>query len=884
VRGYLTNDLVLGVGVTDDEVFGTNTVVQVIWTPGRTGAGPTSWVHNLADRMREQVYRNQYVATRQVQTEGAIALTNADGTELRIVHVDSDAAPGGDGSFERPLNNLNDINANSDPGDVILAHASSTFTDQTATLQDEQRFLGEGGNITHTLATSERGTITIPETFDGASTATRPTIDNTGFAGDAVVLAGTTGNTAAFSAMEVNNFDIVGGDNAVFSAGVGAVTIDNLEISNTTGNAIELAALNENTDADAAIEQVRFVPTIQNTQFMNVGGDDIQLTSSTEPAATPTTETITITNIQSEGGDGIGIELLNTRRNANLSNIVWEGDANSDGAISVQDATTTANVNLSGTNSFTGTAVSATPDTTGYAIQLLNSAGAMTVTGTTITDTPGDSIRINGGSSNLTFTGRIDQSRNSSVVSVLGGHTGTVNFSELTANAGVIGATDGDGLQFEDADGTYRFNDNVTLNGGDAGIDVLAGGDAADGSEGTFTFDDVDITNPDNDAVVIDGNRLNTFTITAGDISTDNTSGRPLVITDNLGGSITIAADVNSTGQGILIENNTNTTVVVSGQTTLSTAANTALRINNHSTGSVSFRNNAANPNTLQTTTGVALDLNNVAVATGANADITFQSVNVTNGATAGIILNNVTGGVLRVTGTSSTDDSGGTIVAADDAVRITDARGVSLNNMNLSTTGGGGTEHAVEFNVTTGAESRLELANTSMAASGAAEETLRLNIGDAATTVHLRITGSDDITNTDDEAVLLTTSGVTQKTVNMLFQNNANVAGSSADPAANFQVSGGGILNATVLNNQFTNSGAGEAMEIATNSGGSQVHLDLKGNSAEPAGKQLVLRNVAGTFEVRDQADLDADNNNDVTEVGTISNETDAIPPALAP
>ena len=39
VRGYVTNDLAVDVGVTDDDVFGTNTVVQVIWTPGRTAPG-----------------------------------------------------------------------------------------------------------------------------------------------------------------------------------------------------------------------------------------------------------------------------------------------------------------------------------------------------------------------------------------------------------------------------------------------------------------------------------------------------------------------------------------------------------------------------------------------------------------------------------------------------------------------------------------------------------------------------------------------------------------------------------------------------------------------------------------------------------------------------
>ncbi len=112
VRGYLLNDLALDVGVQDDDQFGTNTVVQIIWTPGRVSADPSNWAHNIDDRMREQVYRNPYVAVDQIQTAGTAALTDASGNLIRIVHVDSYAAAGGDGSFETPLNNRDEIDNN----------------------------------------------------------------------------------------------------------------------------------------------------------------------------------------------------------------------------------------------------------------------------------------------------------------------------------------------------------------------------------------------------------------------------------------------------------------------------------------------------------------------------------------------------------------------------------------------------------------------------------------------------------------------------------------------------------------------------------------------------------------------------------------------------
>ena len=43
-------------------------------------------------------------------------------------------------------------------------------------------------------------------------------------------------------------------------------------------------------------------------------------------------------------------------------------------------------------------------------------------------------------------------------------------------------APNGTGMQFNNADGAYNFTANSTLNGGDAGIDILTG------SGGTFTF------------------------------------------------------------------------------------------------------------------------------------------------------------------------------------------------------------------------------------------------------------------------------------------------------------------------------------------------------------------------------------------------------------
>ncbi|MCC6494036.1 MAG: hypothetical protein IT424_13560 [Pirellulales bacterium] len=1047
VRGYLTNDLLVGVTVTDDQVFGTNTIAQVIWTPGRVGSGPTSWVHSLADRMREHVYRNTYVATQQSLTAGTIALTAADGEALRVVHVDSTATAPGDGTFERPLTSLDSVKANSQQGDVVLVHAGTSYSGQTAVLQDEQRLLGEGGGNTHTVATAERGTITLPESTAGATNLARPTI--TGGAGEnSIVLAGSSGDTSTFDAIEVSNFTITGGQSAIFSAGVGSANINRLQISNTTGNAIELTALTETLANNS--QNVRFTPTIDQVDFDNVGGDDIVLNSVTEPSANAITEAIALSSITSEGGNGVGINLQNTRRTVAISNISWDGNAVGDGAIRVQGAGTQAAITLNGTNSIReGQATS--PDDSGFGISLENSNGTMTVAGTTITNTGGDSVIVNGGDVDLNFTGRIVQDNASaatattSVVSVLGGHTGALTFTELTAgegvvsavkgdgmqfdeadgvytfndevelagtvnavnvtgdseavltfqnaqfsnttgttlnfdggdanmtltgrivqgannavlnvtnghtgtlafneftnNQGVISATNGTGLQFANADGAYTFNDEVTLNGGDAGIDVLAGNDATNGSDGTFTFANANIDyNGGGVAVDIDDSSVQAFTL-SGDV--DVTNGRPVAITNNTGGSITINATIDSTDEGILVNNNTSTTINFAGQATLNTAANEAVTVSNNTNGGVTF-----DVLDIDTTTA-----DGIAISNNTNSALVFDeqtTVNVT-GAGDGVTLTDHTGGSARfdaldVTTTSgtalladNTDNltvagagntlttssgtalnlndvqvaatgmtfdtvavggaagagvalndvrggavtiNGGTVTAtgagaASDAVRITNAANVSLNNMTLASTNGQG----LDFNANTSATSRLRFENNTVnQTAGAALEGALFNIDQSASQVFLTVSGNEITHAGDEDALRLQTAGVSAKTVTILMQNNAIETGSAnaADAAANVQVGGGATLNATVRNNTFTNTGAGSGLEVDNLQASSRTRLDLDSNEASGTANDFLLEETAGVFTLQDEATVQTRNTGTVTRVGTIDEEAGTIP-----
>lgn len=1035
VRGYIMNDLAIDVGVRDDNLFGTTTVFQIVWTPGRVSATPSSWSHTIEDRMREQVWRNNYVAVTRTTVNGSQALTDVNGNPFDIVHVDSTAAAGGDGTFEHPLNNLNDIQGNSTTGSIILAHADSTFTGQSATLQDAQRFLGEGGGNTHFVTTSQLGQVTLPETFAGATNAARPIIQNSSGAA-AVVLAGGNNKVESLAQFEVSNFDISGGTRGVFSpTGVGAVNLNNLAISNTTGDGIELTPLVET--LTAGTKQVRFRPTVNTVTFNNIGGDDVDLNATTaEPATTAISEAISLSNITSDNGNGVGIRLTETKRAATITNFDWDGGATGVGALRIQNTVTQGTVALSGTNTITGGTVGSA-----FAISLEGGAATHTVTGTTINNMGGDAIIANGGTAGLNFTGRINQTvNNAAIMNISGGHDGNMTFTELTPNAGVINATTGTGLQFDDADGVYTFNDKVlitgaagsgatsavnvigdssgvltltdaeftningdaiTFNGGTANmtltgrvqqllnaqsvLTVIGGHDGTlafteitpnvgvinattgdglqfnnadgaytfndrvlltgttegvvveNGSSGTFAFTDAGnaITNPTagGDAIVVQASD-SIFTYN-GAITTNAGSGRavtiggPLVANGNTGGTVTIGAAITSTDEGILIQNNSGGTNAFTGAVSLTTGTQDAVVISDNTGGSTSFNNidittttgdaltvtnNAPHSvtitgtdNTITTTTGVGINMNN---ATVGGSGVNFRSVNV-DGAVNGIILNNVTGGAVNIGGGTVSNGQGGTIQnTTGNAVQLTNVASFSMNHMVV--TGTAAAFDGIEVNHTGAATSSVAISNSQIddGTSGidynrtTASATSRLTVSNvtvantSAAGIAIDISGTADanvtinnntsVTNTNGVAALaFNTSGGSNKTVRVLV-DGSSFTNSAATSTANFQLGGTGAINANITNNTFNNGGAGtpRAFEMDSTSPATLVRLNIDANNGNSGNAQafLLTEGAGSDFDVVDRTTASARNPSGITFLPADANFDDIPGPVPLP
>ncbi|MEN1680866.1 MAG: inverse autotransporter beta domain-containing protein [Planctomycetota bacterium] len=728
LRGYATPDILLQFAVVDDDVFGTNAVFSGTWFIGRTRAN-TPQRTPIAMRMREPVIRNNYIAVRQgTRTSGDALVGDVDGNgtdeEIRVVHFDPNAPDGGDGSFERPFNNLSDAQQTGFETSIALVR-SGTFTDDVLNA-DFARILGEGNDIEHTIVTTTRGTVTLPETSAGARSLSAPNINLTGFTDDAITLAKLTS--------EVSNFEITGGNRAIVSpAGVAAVDINNVSVDGTFGNAIELTAASVQSDPnDTSVLQSQFSPTLSDLTFTNVGGDDINLDATLAVTGGPTqVENIGITNVTSTDGTGVGIRITENVNAVTINDFTHSGGLGvTGGALQVNDGT--------GALAVTDATIS---NQVGFGIQLNNSDAGHTFNDVTITDTGAAAFEVVGGPTNAatttTFTGQINQGGTGAAVSISGEHGGTITFAESTTDAGVVNATNGTGIQLNDADGSYAFNSAVVLNGGDAGIDML------NDTDGDLTITDGTIVSPTGAAVnVEDGNATLFYT---GSITQANNAAAVNVSGGVNGHEGTLIFDEGTTDAGVITATNGsglrfenanggyifNDAVVLNGTTN---GANTGIGLTSGSDGNFQFADativdptgdaisiDGGDSTQVFNYTGTITQSNNAAalsVTGGHEGQVTISpetagdpSITATNG--TGLVFNQANGaytidGEVTLNGTTNNAATGISITnsgvdAADPAddllatfnfndVTITDPNGVGLaisgGNNNVNYTG----------------------------------------------------------------------------------------------------------------------------------------------------------------------------------------------------
>jgi hypothetical protein len=482
------------------------------------------------------------------------------------------------------------------------------------------------------------------------------------------------------------------------------------------------------------------------------------------------------------------------------------------------------------------------------------SAGTFTFgTGTSITNPSGICFAVDGGTASSTYSGNITQENNSAMVSITGGHsTGTVTFQ-----TGTLGATNGQGLQFDNADGTYNFTGTTTLNGGDSAIDIRTG------SSGTFTFGtNTAITSPTGTAFEVNsGNPSVTY---SGGI-TQNNAQRLINIDGTTGNTIAFNTGMLTGGASSLgvILNNVNGAVSFANLnlgTSGSRMTNQAVTINGgagtYGLGTVSiFTNNAQGivatnaDGTLNSTAGTVNATGNRAINIDGPAGLTtlgmtLTTVSSSSSPSAGITLQD-TNGTFTVAGSGSAG-SGGTIQNAPIGIQLVSAQGLSFDRMQLNDFG----DFAIRGTNVSGFNLNNSVINgTNGTDPGADEGSIRFT----------GLTGSSTISNSnisgavEDNFAVVNTSG----TLNRLTLNNVTVGANSNASGGDglfVETQGSAVINVTVQNSFFTSS-RGDLLQFNQGSTGSMdaIITGTAFSDNHPAivsgGGGVVLGGTAGTL-----------------------------------
>lgn len=169
VEGSLTQNIDLGLTIQNDREFDTNLIFGVTWRFGGAARNRIQGCsYSARNRLRRSVPRNQQIVVTRGYTNTFLAATNpVNGQAIHIIHVDSSAGPGGDGTLARPFQTLAEAEAGSVAGNVIYAHADSVFLGESIRLLPDQQFLGEG--VDHYINTQQLGSFMLPRATSGTS-------------------------------------------------------------------------------------------------------------------------------------------------------------------------------------------------------------------------------------------------------------------------------------------------------------------------------------------------------------------------------------------------------------------------------------------------------------------------------------------------------------------------------------------------------------------------------------------------------------------------------------------------------------------------------------------------------------------------------------------
>jgi trimeric autotransporter adhesin len=441
VEAMVSNDLTLGVMVSQDRLWGTNVNATIDFK--FSGFQPTRYFPNVTTRQRmlNPVQRNWRVATHTyVQGVDVAAVNPATDRPYFVTHVQQ-GAQNGDGTYQHPFNSL----PNSAPGDIILVHGANSSPMHpimgSITLADHQRLLGDGKISAVDLFVRYCNTIVGTYNLPGTTNS-----------GQYPVLS-SNGNIVTLT----NNNEVAGltlinaGGNAITNTPSGSnnFLLQCLQISNNQGAGISL----QNASGSGIISGIN-VDGMNHPNPMGFGGNaggGIQISSGGfNPDPTKNNLDLFMNNVYMNGDQfhpqkfGVSLTALSSNLNVNMNNVFTNGNGTGI-QLSENSEQLTANMNLVRAN-----------NNNGVGIQVSGVGGSISITGDNV-------LALNNGSDNL----QIGSKAAPIVTSTVGVTFNDASFSNSVNGSGVVFSQSG-GV------GTLNLTNSYVFGNGSNGLAIYS--------------------------------------------------------------------------------------------------------------------------------------------------------------------------------------------------------------------------------------------------------------------------------------------------------------------------------------------------------------------------------------------------------------------------
>jgi len=482
VQANVWSGLDASVQVTNDNYFNTRAFVNVSWTFGPLHRSQLSQA-TTEGRLGERVTRNYTVlATSQSQLDDPIAMNPSTHQPYVIAHVDSGAAPGGNGSVNSPFQTI--AAAQASGAAVVFVHAGSLFhgSDATIVMNSGESLIGDGTGARNFLPLTNFGQILLPH---GPTTGAFPVLDSS--TGTSVTLA----NNTLLSGFTISNSSGVG----VLANGVGGITLRNLTVTGAGSDGIQIV----NASGNSLLTNVNVMNSVGNGLVVNGGDSNVQYSGNLVANQQHdlvienigTDSVMNMTNAMFPGSGSQGILLSNVGGTVNFNNLAL-GNTSSTG-IDIEGGT--GRFNFTGQTTVSGAGAASilvdglnpsgvvTFGTLGInnrhdeGLVVNNSAGNVFVNGvTTITNEGGtgaSAIDVKNSSGNVTFLSKVNVNNTTLNPGVsITNDTGTTSFTALN-----VSSINGTGL-FANNGGTLLINSAQVAAAG--GTIVATNGTAVD--------------------------------------------------------------------------------------------------------------------------------------------------------------------------------------------------------------------------------------------------------------------------------------------------------------------------------------------------------------------------------------------------------------------